>query len=621
MQSTLTLLELAVQGVAGLPPSGRFALRAGLNAVGGEGEVNDAFVRALAALLFTDAPPLAGGSTAKAALSFLAGDGETYRLMGTASGERALSRLDVAAGKFAPQSDLSAEKILRESGLPERKVFEALFLLSGPLPIPKAPVVQAAPTPLRAAPVGIESRFAQLADQVSAQKLESPAAIRARLAELELEDSEAVEMEGIQFQLDGLQQQLFQAEDALKGLDNLEVEVKSIEAELAKLPDIDADTLGHVKRLPQLTQKRDEALKRLAEERAALESRGEVASLADLASHRPFVISLVFGAVVIAVAVVGSQITSVMRFVALLDIPAFAIAAAVAVQRLSDIRQHEGLSRRLALLTERETRIHKAFESESLEVTGLMKSLGVEGSGELEERLNHRNAAQQRRDEALAKLNAARAEDAADGRRALRDRVRTEVADFEARLASFGGFRRDRAEIRRELESVRAELSKHTGGAAGAELSLDDAPAADEAAALFRLAGELFAMSPGMLLTTVKDRMTQLVIGLTEKRFTGLGFAPDGQVTLQRGSEPAQMFSQVVPKDRGLLLLGLRLALMERYLGNHRLVIILDQKSAALDEVRQLLVVKFLKVLSRSAQVLWMGSGATDVADHRLRIG
>src|SRR5208337_2806791 len=112
------------------------------------------------------------------------------------------------------------------------------------------------------------------------------------------------------------------------------------------------------------------------------------------------------------------------------------------------------------------------------------------------------------------KLNHARAEDAADGRRALRDRVRTEVADFEARLASFGGFRRDRAEIRKEMDSLRSELGKRTGGDSGAELALDDSPAADEAAALFRLAGELFAMSPGMLLTTVKDRLAQLVIGL-----------------------------------------------------------------------------------------------------------
>jgi hypothetical protein len=320
--------------------------------------------------------------------------------------------------------------------------------------------------------------------------------------------------------------------------------------------------------------------------------------------------------------VVGSWFLAAMRFVALLDIPAFAVAAGIAVQRLSDIRQHEGLSRRLSLLSERETRIQKAFESESLEVTNLMKSLGVEGATELEERLAHRAAAQKRRDDALVKLRAAKDEDAADGRRALRDRVRTEVADFEARLASFGGFRRDRAEIRRELESLRADLGKLTGGASGdAELALDDSPAADEAAALFRLAGELFTMTPGMLLTTVKERVAQLVIGLTEKRFVGLGFAPGGQVTLQRPSEPAQMFSQLPPKDRNLLLLAVRLVLMERYMANHRLFVVFDQELAGLDEVRQLLVLKFLKAMSRAGQVLWVGSAASELADHRLQIG
>jgi uncharacterized protein YhaN len=92
-------------------------------------------------------------------------------------------------------------------------------------------------------------------------------------------------------------------------------------------------------------------------------------------------------------------------------------------------------------------------------------------------------------------------------------------------------------------------------------------------------------------------------------------------VTLQRPSEPAQMFSQLPPKDRNLLLLALRLVLMERYMANHRLFVVYDQELAGLDEVRQLLVLKFLKAMSRAGQVLWVGSAASELADHRLQIG
>jgi hypothetical protein len=125
-----------------------------------------------------------------------------------------------------------------------------------------------------------------------------------------------------------------------------------------------------------------------------------------------------------------------------------------------------------------------------------------------------------------------------------------------------------------------------------------------------------------MLLTTVKDRAAQLVSGLTDKRYAGLGFAPDGQVTLQSAADSAVLpFSRLPPADKSLVLLAVRLAFMERYVANHHLFVILDEKTAGLDEPRQQLVLKFLKVMARSVQVLWVGSGGVPLADHRMQIG
>jgi hypothetical protein len=619
--ATLTLLELAVQGVAGLQESGRFTLRPGLNALGGTDRASQAFLQTLEALLFADGPQLSGGPGAKAALTFLAGDGQTYRLVGVGNGSRAMSRLDSTAGRFVPQpADPPAAKLLRDLGLPERRLFEQLFLLSGPLPVAPVPVER--PAELRAASPGIESRFAELVDQMGANKPSTPAAIRERLTQVEKEDSDAAEIESLQFQLDGLQQQLFQAEDALKGLEGLEAEVKRLDADLASLPDVGDEKLALIKRLPNLAQKREEALKRLTEERITLEQHKDVGSLAGLTKHRLFVASLIVGAAAIAVAVAGSTLVPAIRFIALLDIPAFGISAVVVVRRLSEMRQHEGVGRKLALLAEREGRIQKTFAVEAREATSLMKSLNLDDISAAEEAVGRRAAVAKRRDDARTKLERAQAEDAAAGRRTLRDRVRAEVTDFEEKLTAFGGYRRDRAEIRRELDSLRAELSKLTGGALGdMELSLDDSRAADEAAALFRQAAELFAMTPGMLLTTVKDRASQLVFGLTDKRCGAIGFAPDGQVTLQRSGEASLLFSGLAPKDKGLVLLAARLAFAERYLASHHLFVFIDEKNAGLDELRGQLVLKLLKGLSRSAQVLWTGQTAVPIADQRVQLG
>jgi len=624
MPAALTLLEVAVQGGSGLPPTIRLPLRPGFNQVSGDPQAQDAFLRTLWALLFVDLG--FGGAGARAAVSILAGDGSTYRLLAATGAPLSVSRLDAKAGRFEPFApEGGTGRLLREWGLPERRIFEAFFLLSAPPGASKAPAPEALdpglPPGIMPA-LGIENKFAELSDQLSQVRVpESPEAIQARLHEIEKEDREASELEQLQFQMDGLQQQLFQAEDALKNLDQLTADLARIENELGELPEITEELVAQVQRLPQLSQKRKEALERVAEERAGLESIGAEITLAGLARDRWFVGAILAGVACVVIAILASPLYPGLRWLALGNIPSFGLAASVAIQRLSAIRGSQGAGRKLQTLQERESRIQKAFESESRDIVMVMKALGVEGAAELEERLAQRQGLMRRRAEGEEKLRRAEAEDAAEGRRVLRDRCRTQVAELEQQLGAFG-YRRDRAEIRKEQEELKAALSKLGGGMGGGlEMALEgEGPAGDSGAILLSQAGELFAMSPAMVLQTIRERLTQYLGAFSNRQFSGVSFAPDGKLLMLSPAAASTAFGQLAQPEQQAALMALRLCLAERYLATHRLFMLIDERSDGLDDQRRDLCAKLLKGLSRFGQVLWLGERGASVADHVVKL-
>ena len=211
----MTLLEIAAQGVEGLA-AGRWSFRPGLNAVAAPPAAAAGLSRVLQALFFPEAEAFAGPAGARAGITFLAADGTTYRLVGGVGLEVTLSQLDVASSRFLPiQAEGGVPKVLRGLGVPERRLFGPLFLFTpdaarapgaAPSPVPAEGLPQAAPSGR-----GIESKLSELTAASNVpQKPRSLRDLRARLAEVEVEEKSAQDLEQLQFQLDGLQQKLFQ---------------------------------------------------------------------------------------------------------------------------------------------------------------------------------------------------------------------------------------------------------------------------------------------------------------------------------------------------------------------------------------------------------------------------
>lgn len=623
----MTLLELAAQGVEGLPPVGRWSFRPGLNALTGSSPAAEGVLRALLALLFPEAVSFPGPPGARAGVTFLGVDGGTYRLVGGVGIEVVLSKLDAATNRFAAmQAEGGIPRILRGLGLPERRLFEPLFWFAPPPPAPPPTVPVDDTGELAGAPGGrgIESKLSVLmTGEGDRPKPRGIRELRQRLAEVEVEEKTAQELEQLQFQLDGMQQKLFQIEDTLKGVERLRADQERATHELSLLPVVTEEAVAQVKRLPQLIQKRDETLKRIVDDRLALEADGVAApTLASLGQDRLFIGAISVGAGSVAAAVIGSSFTPELRMLALLDIPGFGLAVLRACLHISQVRKQEGVGRKLSLLTERESRTTKAFESESRDAKALMKQLGVESLGELEERLAIRTSLMDRQQESADKLAALEHDENVQSALASRDQLRQQVTEQEAKLSGYGGYRRDAGEVRRELDELHDEIAR-LGGAEPADIKLavdDGRPPPDAVAALLRPAGELFGMTPSMLLQTIKDRAAQYISVLSERRYSTPAYGPDGGVTLVRaGADPIPM-SQVPPADQEPCVWAVRLVLAERFLSNHKLFLLLDERIVGEDAARKQLLVRMLQGLSRAAQVIWLGGAVGTLANHSVQL-
>ncbi|HEY6098087.1 MAG TPA: hypothetical protein VIW03_01565, partial [Anaeromyxobacter sp.] len=271
----MIFLEFAAQGVRGVAPAGgRATLRPGYNVVAADGPV---LRRLVEALLYPDprdgdALPRAGGGPAnapmRAGLTLVGNDKITYRLVRDFATGAQLHRFDPEKRSFALVAQDLAEiaAFLQETvGVPPPARLGALLGLS------------AAELPSRAG-------GAAAAPAAPARQALTPEQSLKRLAQLKDELEKAKVAERLQYQLDGLQSQLFRLEEALKsgakvreGLERAEAaraELGEAAAVAERLGDADAKLAAFEK----ATARKEEAAAKVSAEREALadvETRGE----------------------------------------------------------------------------------------------------------------------------------------------------------------------------------------------------------------------------------------------------------------------------------------------------------------------------------------------------------
>lgn len=619
----MILLEFAAQGIRGVAPAGgRATLRPGYNVVAADGA---ALRRVLEALFYPDprdaeALPRASGGPAnapiRAGLTLVGNDRVTYRLIRDFSAGAQLHRFDPAKRSFALVSQDLAEigRAMQDSvGVPPPGRLAALLTLS------------AAELPSRQGGGG-----GAVAPAPAPRPSLTPEVGRKRLDALRSELEKAKLSERLQYQLDGLQSRLFKIEEALKGREKIREGLERAEAARADVEGIariaaqlgDAD--ARFAAFERSSVRRDEAEARVAAEREAL------ASAEAAGSPRPFWIDPLFwagaggGIAVALAAALGAGAMPDLRYLALLDVPAFGLGAWVALRWVGSVEQRDRAARRRRIVDEWEKKVAAQFEKDGAEIRDAMKALGLSRSSELRDALARLAEADAGVAEWRGRLS--EWESSPDSRGAVAEKARVEdgIRIVESRLSDeVGGFVRDVQSVEAEIQRLESEPAAPSGPPSAAPPAAAPPAAGLRAAGgeplrmLLERAGAELGASPVAAARAVSHKASQALVGLSFQRLQALVVDDRGNVQVQTGGRAVAAMG-LAPGDRDLVWLALKLSFLEQALAAGRLVAIADDALGGLSEGARRFAARLLKQLARPGQLVHGTADPSfrEAADH-----
>ena len=614
----MVLLEIAAQGVRGLTlPGGRATLRAGYNVVAADGPV---LRRLLEALLWPDprdveTVPRAGsgpgGAGVRGGVTVVGNDGVTYRLVRDLAAGCQLHRFDPERRSFSLVSqDLAgiARYLRGPVGLPDRSRFAALLTLS------------AAELPSRQPSSGLH---AGAGAAIPARKPLSPAQAQSRIAELRGELARAQAAEKLQYRMDGLQSRLFKLEEELRagqkireGLDAAEAalrELKPVRDAIASLRDVDA----RVAAFEKAAARRDETLAKVGEERQVLDAAAEGGGPAPFWKDPRFLAGAGAGMVALVAGVAGRSSSQLgLRYLALLDIPAFGYAAWVALRWVGDLEEGERSGRRRRFMEERERKTLEQYERDTGEVRGIMKALGLSALADLKEALGRLADAQAVAAEWRRRLEEYEAKPESRDARQQRDQVQAEIQAVEAQLAGeAGGYVREPRSIEAEISRIESEAAAPMPPPVPAAAPLP--PGVDPLKGLLERAAQELSTSPAGAVRALQKRLAEMVPVLSAQRLDGCVSDDRGNVVVRSGGRAVPSLT-LPAADRDVVFLALKLALMEQSVAAGKTLAFSEDAFAVLPEASRRAAARLLKQAARGGQILHATSDAIfrEAADH-----
>ena len=620
----MLLLEFAAQGIRGVAPAGgRATLRPGYNVVAADGTALHRLLEVLLHPTLQDGEELAraqgapGGGPVRAGLTLLGDDRVTYRLVRDFGSGCQLHRFDPDKRAFVPVSqDLGEIAAMLRSpiGVPSlERGGTLLSISSSELPsragggLASSPAL---PTAVRPALSGEEARK--------------------RLEELRAELARAKVAEKLQEQLDQAQSRLFKLEEALKSGQRVQEAVTGAASERAALQPVAAaaaalgDPQARLLAFERSAAKRAEAEGRIAAERETiLEAQARGAPQPPWTSP-PFLAGALGGLALFVIGQVAGD--SDLRYLALLDIPAFGWSAWLLLHWI-DAREAWGrINRRVRLVDDWEAKVQAQFARDAGPVNDALKSLGLAKPAELKEALERLAAADQGVAEAQQRLAEWESDAQTTDALAERNRVEEEMKQVEGRLSDqVGGFVRDVQAVEAELARVEVEAAAPAQGPAPLPVA---APAPARPAAtgpggeplrglLERAAAELGG-SPASVARLLSAKASQAVAAFTLNRFTGISADDRGNVQVVSGGRPVPAMT-LPAAERDLVFLALKLALLEQAVAAGKAVAVVEDAFAGLSDGVRRTASRMLKGLARPGQVIHATTDPAfrEAADHQ----
>lgn len=629
--------EVAFQNVRAFSPQGRFALKQGFLVLKPPGGEMSPLAALSLALLYADgrgdeAKFSANQKAGKLAFTFVGQDNITYRLLRELGGVGTLHK-QTAPGQppeLVSQDTAEIGQFLRaQVGLPSRSAWEHLYsLVPGQMPSRRPRARASNPNLKRPSLPGVggshpgmpalasNPSMPALASTQAVSPAEDVPAAEARVKELEQEIVKSREMEELQFKLDGLNSSLFEVERKLKSTEGLKVAVRDAEnawnaaptPQSLGLPD---DILARVERYPKVVAKKEDALNRLAQERE-LEAQMAPVAVEPLKKNIIFWIGAVAGVLFLLLGIIlGAALDSGWRYLTLLDIPAFGWAAMVALRYVDDLSNTTNVRSKEGMFSAREKKVLEEFDAESSPIRKALKALDVETPEEIPAMFERKGLMEQRLNELRDQLTAMENDPEYLAAGQHRDSIKEQIEEMNAAIGKKGSFVRDLREVERDLSRTKESIVlAKAGGVPAAAGGMDPGAAAaasgpmeDPSPMIMKAAADLLSMDVAPLAGLLRDRCTQYLSALTDRRYLGVEWDKDGQASVY---VPGQQLAvgEIPPRDMDMYYLALRMTVVEKVSVKVKYPFILEHPFVGMDEVKLPLLGKMLKHLGTLTQVL-----------------
>jgi hypothetical protein len=610
--------EVAVQNVRGFSPAGRFPLKPGYLVLKSPASEPTPLAGLTLALLYADgrggeASFAAPGQRGKAALTFVGQDGVTYRLLRELGGTGTLHRINPSSQQpeLVTQDASEMNQYLRgQAGLPPRTTFEQLCCLqASQLPTRR-------PRP-KAAGGKAEVKAPSLSGGLASVQSVAPAgdvyAAEAKLEELEEELVVAREVEQIQFQADGLSSQIFELDSKLKSTEGLQAKLREAEAAWAAAPSAESlglpqDILQRVERFPKAQARRDDALARLQAERdAAAERAASVAQVEPLTRNHFFLAALGVGIVFFAL---GIFLSGPAKYVALLDIPAFGVAAVFALRYVEDLQRASRVDRKDEMFAAREKKIQDEYENETALIRAAMKTLDVGSHEDIPAVFQRKVDLKARVDELRAQLEAAQADPDLQAAADQQQELRQQLEALNAELQEKGAYARDLREVEREVARLKESIALAKAPPAAAPAVAAAAPATpgelleDPTPTVLNQASDVLATNVPAVAGMMRERCVQYLAALTDRRYASVEWDKDGRAVFVATAGKRIPAGELPPKDLDLYYLGLRMAVVEKLSAKVKLPLLVEDALTGVEEAKLQLLARMLKHLGTLTQVV-----------------
>ncbi len=644
----MDILELAIQGIRRFNTALRFTIKDGYNVFYGPNECGKTtlFETILAILdkKFADEktrtliPFDAVGSPSRAGLVFKVG-ADTLRIVKEFSNLLTTLSRAISDGKYEPLSrdtDWIHDYLTGTLGLPSGDILKDL-LLSSSLEYEKA---KSAAQPLSATLE--ESSFTEsnelvqdanndyeLSEKVyySSGDYDEEEAIKKRIEQLEEELILVEEIQKIQFQIDGLESQVFEIETKLKEVNVIDEKIANIDKELDKLKAVENMPEGIEAKVKSLKEQ-EEAKNRelLALQKELQYAKHELQKytgtpfykgktfIAGISTAIPFLIAQF----VLVVVTESPLVATVTKFFPIIWLAGWGLLLYTAWNEISRRDKEKKAQKRLKEAQERIKTVEKKYEVEALLLKNLLQQARLSDPEELLDALENIKMLKAEKKQLEEEKKALKAKYNLEGLLNKKKELENTIKENNKRLLEAGGFSNDPLEIKREIERLKATLSPQRGK----RKTESDIKRPSTRKTVETPPALLYATSESPLLHIIKlsaesmKKDTSEILGITEELLnSNLSNLSGGMYKALRLRENNNIFvitkdgrelewKELSPSSKETIYFGLKLTMLEKIIEFNPLPIILDEPFLFSDEMRTIEFAKLLKKLSEKTKII-----------------